>query len=198
MFGGDNETTSNLCGDIRQQAADFVTRSLSVGAAVMFSFLRAFAQSPSGFVYAAGGGELTRSSGHSYGHGFLHFGGGGEYVTTRGFGVAADVGLLTGVFGGTTGTLSVDGTYHFRRERPVELFVAGGYSLFFSQSASFVQEVFQMPANNSHLNLFNVGGGINLWFSRHLGATVEIRDHVHTGSGATAQYAEFMLGLGFR
>jgi hypothetical protein len=39
---------------------------------------------------------------------------------------------------------------------------------------------------------------MNLWFSRHFGAKIEIRDHVHTGIGATTQYAEFMLGLGFR
>jgi hypothetical protein len=47
------------------------------------------------------------------------------------------------------------------------------------------------------LNLFNFGGGVNLWFSRHVGAKIEARDHVHSDNGSAVHYTEFMLGLGF-
>ena len=159
----------------------------------MFSLLPAFAQGPSAFVYGAAGGEFILASGPTHGDGFIHLAGGGEYVTRSGIGVEADGGVLAEVFGASSGTLSVDGSYHFRQAHLVDPFVVAGYSLFFNQSGRLFT-----PVNQPHLNLFNFGGGTNLWFSRHLGAKIEVRDHAYTNSGSTIHYAEFMLGLGFR
>jgi hypothetical protein len=163
------------------------------GAAAMFSFLPVFAQGPSAFVYGAAAGEFIVSSGPTHGDALIHIGGGGEYVTRSGIGVGADGGVLSSFFQGSGGTLSVDGSYHFRHAHLVDPFVVAGYSLFFNQSAEFFT-----AAHQPNQNLFNFGGGTNLWFSRHLGAKIELRDHVYTNSGSTIHYAEFMLGLGFR
>jgi hypothetical protein len=87
----------------------------------------------------------------------------------------------------------VDGSYHFRRQRRLDPFVNAGYSLFFSQTSGFFTQV-ALP----HFSLVNFGGGTNLWFSRHLGARIQIRDHLHVESGVTVQFVEVMLGLGLR
>jgi hypothetical protein len=144
------------------------------------------------FVYVAPGGALTGAFG---GDAFVHFGGGGEYVMKNGIGVGADAGAIGLLFGGTTGTLSLNGSYHFRRQRLVDPFVTAGYSLFFDRTGdSFF---FGTETHLENLSLFNFGGGTNLWFSRHVGAKIEFRDHVHSGSGSTVHYAEFMLGIAF-
>jgi hypothetical protein len=65
----------------------------------------------------------------------------------------------------------MDGSYHFRRERLVDPFMTAGYSLFFNDTGSFFA-----TASQPHLSLFNVGAGMNLWFSHHLGSKLEIRD----------------------
>jgi hypothetical protein len=144
------------------------------------------------FVYVAPGGALTRAFA---GDVFVHFGGGGEYVMKNGIGVGADAGAIGLLFGGTTGTLSLNGYYHFRRQRLVDPFVTAGYSLFFDRTGdSFF---FGTETHLENLSLFNFGGGTNLWFSRHVGAKIALRDHVHSGSGSTVHYAEFMLGLAF-
>jgi hypothetical protein len=169
---------------------------LLVGATLIFGVLPAFPQSASGFVYGAAGGELTRYSGHSSGDALLHLGGGGEYVTRSGIGIEADGGVLGVLFGGTRGTFSVGGSYHFRRKRMVDPFVTAGYS-FFSQTGAYFLSV-PTDQNVPHLNLFNAGGGMNLWFSRHVGARIEIRDHLNTVNGGTIQFPEFLLGLGLR
>ena len=145
------------------------------------------------FAYLAPGGALTRAFA---GDVFVHFGGGGEYVMENGIGVGADAGAIGLLFGGTTGTLSLNGSYHFRHQRLVDPFVTAGYSLFFDRTA--MSFIFPSPeVHQENLSLFNFGGGTNLWFSRHVGAKIELRDHVHSGSGSTVHYAEFMLGLGF-
>jgi hypothetical protein len=85
------------------------------------------------FVYVAPGGALTREFA---GDVFVHFGGGGEYVMKHGIGVGADAGAIGLLFGGTTGTLSLNGYYHFRRRRLVDPFATAGYSLFFDRTAT--------------------------------------------------------------
>jgi hypothetical protein len=147
---------------------------------------------PQVFVYLAPGGALTRAFAGDL---FVHFGGGGEYVMKNGIGLGADAGAIGLLFGGTTGTLSLTGSYHFRQQRLLDPFVAAGYSLFFNRTAA--NFLFPSPdVHKENLSLFNFGGGTNLWFSPHVGAKIELRDHVHSGSG-TVHYAEFMLGLAF-
>jgi hypothetical protein len=38
---------------------------------------------------------------------------------------------------------------------------------------------------------------MNLWFSRHVGAKLQFRDHIHSDTGGTTHFAEFTMGLGF-
>jgi hypothetical protein len=144
------------------------------------------------FVYVAPGGALTRAFA---GDAFVHFGGGGEYVMKNGIGAGIDGGAIGLLFGGTTGTLSLNGFYHFRRQRLVDPFVTVGYSLFFDRTTSSF--LFRTEERQENLSLINFGGGTNLWFSRHAGAKFELRDHVHPGSGTTVHYAEFMMGIAF-
>jgi hypothetical protein len=144
------------------------------------------------FVYVAPGGALTRAFA---GDAFVHFGGGGEYVMKNGLGVGADAGAIGLLFGGTTGTLSLNGSYHFRRQRLVDPFVTAGYSLFFDRTGNLLFAGTEVHEEN--LSLFNFGGGTNLWLLRHVGAKLEVRDHAHSGSGSTVHYAEFMMGLAF-
>jgi hypothetical protein len=77
----------------------------------------------------------------------------------------------------------------------VDPFVTAGYSLFFDRTATSL--FFGTEAHQGNLSLFNFGGGTNLWFSRHVGAKLALRDHVHSGSGSTVHYAEFMMRLAF-
>jgi hypothetical protein len=86
------------------------------------------------------------------------------------------------LFGGTTGTFSLDGSYHFRRLRLVDPFVLAGYSLFFHRSSGNLFN-FGTSTNIPSANLFNFGGGTNLWFSHHVGAKLEFRDHLHSENG---------------
>ena len=144
------------------------------------------------FVYLAPGAALTRAFA---GDVFVHFGGGGEYVMKKGIGIGADAGAIGLLFGGTTGTLSLNGYYHFRHQRLVDPFVTAGYSLFFDRTATSF--FFGTEARQGNLNLFNFGGGTNLWFSHHVGAKLALRDHVHFASGSTVHYAEFLMGLTF-
>ena len=67
--------------------------------------------------------------------------------------------------------------------------------LFFDRIASSF--FFSTEVHEEHLSLFNFGGGTNLWFAHHVGAKIELRDHVHFGSGSAVHYAEFILGLAF-
>src|ERR1700733_12603861 len=78
-----------------------------------------------GFVYLGAGGGLPRAFA---GDPFVHLGGGAEYVTKRGLGIEADAGVM-GLWFSAAGTLSVDGSYHFRHQRSVDPFVTAGYSL---------------------------------------------------------------------
>jgi len=145
------------------------------------------------FLYVAPGGALTRTFA---GDAFVHFGGGGEYVLKNGIGLGADAGAIGLLFTGTTGTFWLNGSYHFRHERLVYPFFSAGYSLFFHRTTA-VNFLSSAELHEENLSLFNFGGGTNLWFSRHAGAKIELRDHVHSGSGSTVHYLEFMLGIAF-
>jgi hypothetical protein len=172
-----------------------IIRTSIVCAAVLLNSAPVFGQGASAFVYIAPGAVLQKSGTQASGDGFVHVGGGGGYVFKNGIGIEADGGVISQLFEGTRGAVSIDGGYHFRLHKLVEPFVAGGYSSFFSKTYS---PGFFSPVTLPRLNLFNYGGGTNLWFARHVGARVELRDHVHSGDGVTTHYAEFVLGLGIR
>jgi Outer membrane protein beta-barrel domain len=161
--------------------------------ALLIASIPALAQSHV-FVYVAPGGVATWSP-SLHGDAFVHLGGGGEFVLKNGLGVGADAGAMGELFGGTTGTFSLDGSYHFRRQRLVDPFVLAGYSLFFHRNSG--DFIFGPNTSVPSANLFNFGGGTNLWFSHHVGAKLEFRDHLHSENGSIVHYAEFMMGVGF-
>jgi hypothetical protein len=166
---------------------------IRAGVILLIASLPALAQSHA-FVYLAPGGQETGFPGNASGDVFAHFGGGGEYVTKSGIGIGADAGAMGFLFGGTFGTFSVDGSYHFRYQKLVDPFVFAGYSVFFDRNSG---SLFGTGTGLPSQNLFNFGGGTNLWFSRHVGAKIAFRDHLHSENGSTVHYGEFMLGLGF-
>src|SRR5690349_8483835 len=88
----------------------------------------------------------------------LHTGIGGEAVLGAGLGLGAEIGamgLRRDFVDSAFGVFSPNGYYHFIHGRRVRVdpFITGGYTLFFRYG---------------HANLFNVGGGLNYWFHRHL------------------------------
>ena len=148
---------------------------ISLGFAAM-----AAAQTSHGYVYVAPG-ALTSGG---YNQATLHAGGGGEAIIAKGIGVGAEVGYLgpTAYMGEGFGVFSANGYYHFihRKDSKLDPFVTGGYTLFFRSGTA---------------NLANFGGGVNYWFSRHVGLRAEFRDHLYTGS---EHYWGFRFGATFR
>jgi hypothetical protein len=143
------------------------------------------AQHSNGYVFFAPGG--ISCCGHT--DASLHLGVGGEAVLGWGLGLGAEIGGLgtrryftDSVFG----VFSPNGYFHLlqRRSSRVDPFVTGGYTLFF---------------RSGHANLFNVGGGLNVWLAGRLGARLEFRDHIWDDtSGPAVHYWGVRFGLAFR
>jgi hypothetical protein len=115
--------------------------------------------------------------------GLIHLAVGGEGMFKDGIGIGGEAGIIGRTDLGALGVASLNGYYHFNRERHLVPFVTGGYSSFFSFGG--------------HVNLANVGGGVNYWYSDHFGIKLEFRDHFRTGTGS-ANYAEFRFGFDFK
>ncbi len=108
-------------------------------------------------VYFVGGGGTANNGGIGM------FALGGEWVSRIGVGVGAEAGGITG--SNVFGTGSINGSFHFKRftsNPKLDPFVSGGYSWGF--------QLFDSQ------NGFNVGGGVNYWFLRHLAIRAEVRD----------------------
>ncbi len=131
--------------------------------------------------WAAGGpdGAETRDTrkygGHGYGYFALGnpfdysgkggaFGGGGEGFLSRGWSLGGDISYLypLGEPSDGVGLASVSSGYHFRKGQRLMPFVLGGYTLGFRSGVG---------------HLFHYGGGVTYWFSRRVGARIELRDH---------------------
>jgi hypothetical protein len=141
----------------------------------------------SGLGYGFGGVGAATFEGNSTGT--WHVGGGGEAIFRDAVGVGAEIGYL-GLFEESEGVgiFSVNGTYHFnggrapaRRVRP---FVTGGYSLGFE--------------GDDHVNLVNVGGGLDYWLKPKIGLRIEVRDHVWSEGGETLQLWGVRVGVTLR
>jgi hypothetical protein len=132
--------------------------------------------------FAAPGGVTVRGSTT----GTLHFGGGGEKIFGPGIGVGGELGVLGpwSNYRSALGVFSVNGSYHFFRDRPkLDPFVTGGYTLFFRSGTA---------------NLGNFGGGVNYWLGERLALRAEVRDHVHSPGPLTIHYWGLRLGVAFR
>jgi len=140
-------------------------------------------QQSNGYVFFAPGGVTVGSHTSMT----LHAGVGGEGILGKGLGVGAEIGALGPKedFSCAVGVFSANGYYHFihGRDRRADPFVTGGYTLAFRSGSA---------------NLFNLGGGVNYWFSERLGLRVEVRDQVWRSCCGTAHYWGVRLGLAFR
>lgn len=128
---------------------------------------------------AAGEGDST---------GIWHLGGGGEAIFADAIGLGAEIGYLNSFEADSEGLgiFSVNGAYHFgggSRSARVRPFVTGGYTLAF---------------RDGHANLFNVGGGVDVWLKPKVGLRVEFRDHIWTEENDTLQFLGVRVGVTFR
>jgi hypothetical protein len=143
----------------------------------------AAAQSSSGYAFFAPGGA-------TWGHSTtmtLHAGAGFDAIVAKGVGVSMEIGVLwpRECFADCAiGLFSPGGAYHFLRgkERKVDPFVAGGYSLAF---------------RNGHANAFYFGGGTNYWMSRKVGLRLEFRDNM-LPDDMSGHLWSVRVGLAFR
>jgi len=145
-------------------------RLIATGLWIVFMPLVAAAQSSDGskgqgYVFVAPGAATTEEGGLAT----MSFGGGGERLVAKRMGLGAELGYVApwGEFMEALGVFSLNVSYRLgprHRERKVEPFVTGGYTLFF-------------PGEGTALG-FNFGGGLNYWSSQRLGLRFEVRDQV--------------------
>ena len=141
------------------------------------------AQTSHGYAYIAPGGATA----NGYTSMTLNLGFGGEARIASHVGAGAELAALgftrsytdsvMGVFS-PNGYLHIDGS----KDAKFDPFVTAGYSLFF---------------RSGHENLFNFGGGVNIWRHKHLGFKIEFRDHVSTNYD-TIHFWGLRFGLTFR
>jgi hypothetical protein len=130
---------------------------------------------------------------------------GGEYIDKSGLGLGAEL-ATTGWDTKTNGNPnwiglgSADLSYHvFRKKiKGYAPFVTGGYTIFYGQDTD-------TPGGN-HTNGYNVGGGIDLFASKHIGARFDVRYYGHGGrilwasfpKDAELSFVAFRIGVTFR
>ena len=152
----------------------------------------AAAQSSNGYLFFGAGGILSTDSKNGS---FGHIGAGADILAVKRLGVNAEIGGQYGSVYEGAGYLSVAPgvSYHFLpgKERKIDLFVTGGYTLL----------------RNSQVqgNLFYAGAGLIRWGSGRAGLRVEFRDQVgsttdflHTAPSGAMHFLEFRVGLALR
>jgi hypothetical protein len=114
----------------------------------------------------------------------MHAGFGVEGFANRRVAIGGELGYLTPWrgMGDGIGLFSLNGSYNFLRERRMSPFVTGGYSLAF---------------RSGHLNMVNLGGGVNMWLGRGIGIRLEARDHL-APEYADTHCLSFRIGFLFR
>ncbi|HMD85796.1 MAG TPA: hypothetical protein VKO18_13965 [Terriglobia bacterium] len=130
---------------------------------------------------------------------------GGEYIDKSGLGVGAELataGWNTSANGNLNwiGLGSADLSYHVFRKKMQGYapLVEGGYTIFFGQDTD-------TPGGNK-TNGFNVGGGVDLFASKHIGARFDVRYNGHGGRILWASFPNlsqfsfvaFRIGVTFR
>lgn len=109
---------------------------------------------------------------------------GGEVYFAKGFGVGAEIGGagLTGNSNKATGVASADLSYHFFPKKipgNAAPFVTGGYTVFFGHNTHTGTGLWgHKPLATSG---FNVGGGVDVFATKHVGLRFEVRYHGHGG-----------------
>ena len=133
---------------------------------------------------------------------------GGELYVAKGLGVCAEIGATALTFQGsdkTTGLGSADVSYHFLPKKirgNAAPFVAGGYTLFFGHNTG------NYTGSGKPLTTqgFNVGGGVNVFATKHIGVRFDVRYYGHGGRILRYPYPDldqfsfvaFRVGMTFR
>jgi len=134
---------------------------------------------------------------------------GGEGYIFKGLGLGAEVGGvgLTSDPNAELGVGSADVSYHFFNKKDrgsAAPFVTGGYTAFFGHNTHMGTGLWgHKPLMTSG---FNVGGGIDLFASKHWGMRLDVRYHGHGGRILNYTHPEidqlsfvaFRIGLTFR
>jgi hypothetical protein len=120
--------------------------------------------------YLVGGGAHNDGTLHS------HTALGGEIIIRERFGLGAEIGAVMGH--NSFAETSFNGSYHFSNGK-VDPFITGGYT-----ACSLL----------STINYGNAGGGLNYWFSQHVGVRAEFRAFFN----GTLQFPIFRGGIAFR
>jgi hypothetical protein len=153
-----------------------------------------------GYVFVGG-------ASHSMG---LTAGMGGELSSSTGLGMGLEVGAIAFTRKGdqyydsyTTGVSSADVLYHYYSKKAnlkdVSPFVAGGYTILFGHNS--------VPLGKDvETNGFNIGGGVDLFATKHAGLRFDVRYYGHGGrilknaypDVAEFSFVAFRIGLTFR
>jgi hypothetical protein len=174
-------------------------------------------------VPAWGSAQDTDHQPHGLGYVFLGLGTqgmgftsgfGGEGYLSKGLGLGAEVGAAgLGASNNRNpniiGVGSVDLSYHFFPKKihgkPVP-FVEGGYTIFFGQDVELLSPGCPLFGCGHYQNGFNIGGGIDIFGTKHAGVRFDVRYNGHGGRILWASYPNlaqlsfvaFRIGLTFR
>lgn len=110
----------------------------------LLAFLGSASAQSHGYVFFGPGGVTSNGNTSSA----AYIGAGGDAVFGPGAGIGGEIGYVTPWrnLDAGIGIASVNGSFHFNRDRSVVPFVTGGYSFFF---------------RSGHASGFNFGGGVN-------------------------------------
>ncbi len=155
-----------------------------------------------GYVFAGAG---THQMGPTAGFGV-------EGYVYKGLGVGAEleatgIGTTTNFNSNIIGVGSADLSYHFfpkKIQGNVAPFAAGGYTNFFGQDVFLQYPGPRSPGNFTHG--FNLGGGVDLFATKHAGVRFDVRYNGHGGrilwasfpNLAQFSFVAFRIGLAFR
>jgi len=141
---------------------------------------------------------------------------GGEYIHRNGLGAGLEVG--TAGFNTSTngnpnwiGTGSADASYHFFAnsiDGHAVPFVTGGYTSFFGQDTLVPSTApgCEYNCGGTHTNGYNLGGGVDIFATKHIGMRLDVRYYGHGGrilwasfpSDAQLNFVAFRIALTFR
>jgi len=135
---------------------------------------------------------------------------GGELSSSSGLGMGLEVGAVGMTRKGdayynsyTTGVGSADALYHYFPKKAkghiASPFVAGGYTMLFGHNSDPM-------GKNVMTNGFNIGGGVDLFATKHAGVRFDVRYYGHGGrilknaypDLAQFSFVAFRVGLTFR
>ena len=101
-----------------------------------------------------------------------------EYIAAKGVGVGTEFGRVSQI-----GVFSIDGIYRIPLKRKLTPFVTAGYSAGFDSDADTGSG-------------FNIGGGVNYYFTKRLGLRAEVREFTFSNR-VLGNFPSFRFGIVF-